>query len=161
MNKYPLGLIPDSSVIYIPDGAHTSTGVSEDEYVHEYNHWHLILQPEDKRKVRGMAAGLLVAKRKVMAITELLPEEWADLTNVFATDENGLADAPRRLAKAVGAEFTGHFTGPAFNLGSLAGQTQAQVHGHIYPVVAEQLPPPGTRNGMGAFVEAHRQLNNL
>jgi diadenosine tetraphosphate (Ap4A) HIT family hydrolase len=108
-----------------------------------------------------MAAGLLVAKRKVMAVTDLLPEEWADLTNVFATDENGLADAPRRLAEAVGAEFTGHFTGPAFNMGNLAGQTQAQVHGHIYPVVAEQLPPPGTRNGMGAFIEAHRQMNNL
>lgn len=161
MNTYPLGLVPDSSVIYIPDGGHTSKGVTQDDYVYEYRHWHLILQPEDKRKVRGMAAGLLIAKRKIMAITELLPEEWADLANVFAIDRNGLADAPRRLAEAVGATFTGHFTGPAFNMGSLAGQTQAQVHGHIYPVVAEQLPPPGTRNGMGAFVEAHRQVNNL
>lgn len=161
MNKYPLGLIPNSSVIYIPDGSHTSKGVSQDEYVHEYEHWHLILQPEDKRKVRGMAAGLLVAKRKVMLVTELLPEEWADLAQAFTPDKNGLADAPRRLSEAVGAEFTGHFTGPAFNMGNLAGQTQAQVHGHIYPVVAEQLPAPGMRNGMGAFVEAHRQLNDL
>jgi hypothetical protein len=103
MNKYPLGLVPDSSVIYITEGSHTSKGVTEDEYVHEYAYWHLILQPEDKRKVRGMAAGLLVAKRKVMAVTELSPEEWADLANVFAVDENGLADAPRRLTEAVGA----------------------------------------------------------
>lgn len=161
MNKYPLGLAPDSSVIYIPEGSHSSIGISERDYVHEYDYWHLIIQPEDKRKVRGMAAGLLIAKRKVMRVTDLLPEEWADLANVFAPDEHGLADAPRRLAEAVGAEFTGHFTGPAFNMGKLAGQTQAQVHGHIYPVVAEQLPPPGTRNGMGAFVEAHRQLHNV
>lgn len=161
MNKYPLGLVPDSSVIYIADGTHASKDISKDRYVHEYNYWHLILQPEDKRKVRGMASGILIAKRKVMIITELLPEEWADLTNVFATDKNGLSDAPRRLAEAVGAEFTGHFTGPAFNTGNLAGQTQAQVHSHIYPVIAEQLPPPDTRNGMGAFIEAHRQLNDL
>lgn len=106
-------------------------------------------------------SGLLVTKRKAMAVTELLPEEWADLAQAFAPDESGLADAPHRLAQAVGAEFTGHFTGPAFNMGNLAGQTQSQVHGHIYPVVAEQLPPPGTRNGMGAFVEAHRQQNNM
>jgi diadenosine tetraphosphate (Ap4A) HIT family hydrolase len=161
MKKYPIGLTPGSSVIYIPEGSHTSQGLGPDDYVHEYEHWHLVLQPPDKRKARGIAAGLLIAKRQVMLVTELLPEEWADLANVFAADENGLADAPRRLAEAVGVEFTGHFTAPAFNMGSLAGQTQAQVHGHIYPVVAEQLPPPGTRNGMGAFIEAHRQLNNL
>lgn len=161
MSRFETKLRPGTSVIYIPEGAHSSVGIKPEEYVHGYEFWHLVLQPEDKRAVRGMAAGLLIARRAVMLVTDLRPEEWADLANVFKADVNGLADAPRRLAEAIGANFTGHFTAPAFNNGDLAGQTQAQVHAHLYPVVSEQLPLPGTRNGMGAFIEAHRQLNNL
>lgn len=150
--KNNLGQIPDSSVIYIPEGMHESAGVSKEDYVKEYKHWHLILQPQKKRDKRGKASGLVVAKRKVMLLTELLPEEWADLSEV-------MKDAPKQLCIATGTTFTGHFTGPAFNNGSLAGQTQAQVHGHIYPVIEEDLPGPGVRNGMGAMIEAHREKN--
>lgn len=157
MNKYPIEFSDGSHKIYIAPGARSSVGISPDRYVYEYKYWHLVLQPEDDRKIRGMAAGLIIAKRKAVLVTELSPEEWADLSNVFSPDKNGLADAPRRLCEAVDAEFTGHFTAPAFNNGNLSGQTQAQVHGHIYPVVAEQLPSPGIRNGVGAFVEAHRK----
>lgn len=143
-----LGLVPDSSDIYIADGAHESAGVGKGDYVKEYEYWHLILQPLRKRNIRGAAAGLLVAKRKVVLATELLPNEWAVLADI-------MKDAPKELCKAVGAEFSGHFTA-GFNNGAFAGQTQAQVHIHIYPVVIGEEPARGVRNGLGAMVEALR-----
>jgi diadenosine tetraphosphate (Ap4A) HIT family hydrolase len=151
--KANLGLTPGSAEIYIPGGAHESAGIGADRYVHEYDHWHLVLQPEDKRRVRGAASGLLIAKREVILVTDLNTDEWADMANIL---QDG--DAARRLCEAAEVTFTGHFTGPAFNNGSLAGQTQAQVHAHIYPVIEEDLPAPGARNGMGAMVEALRRL---
>lgn len=146
-----LGLQPDSADIYITDGMHESVGVSKDDYVKEYEHWHLILQPKNKRAVRGVAAGLLVAKRKVVLATELLPEEWAELSQI-------MKNAPKELCKAIGVEFSGHFTA-GFNVGAFAGQTQAQVHIHIYPVTVGEEPKPGVRNGLGAMVEALRNKN--
>lgn len=141
-----LGLESYGADIYIADGAHESAGVSRDDYVKQYEYWHLILQPASKRELRGVAAGLLVAKRKVVLATELLPEEWAELAQI-------MKDAPKELCKSVGAEFSGHFTS-GFNVGALAGQTQAQVHIHIYPVAIGEEPKPGIRNGLGAMVEA-------
>lgn len=138
-----LGLTPGTSEIYVPD---------PERYVEEYEHWHLVLQPEDKREVRGAASGLLIAKREVVLVTDLTAEEWAGMSSAIRG-----GDAPRKLCEKAGVTFTGHFTGPAFNNGSLAGQTQAQVHGHIYPVVKEELPAPDACNGMGAMVEALRE----
>lgn len=143
--KEIFGLTPGSSVLYLPEGA-----ARDENYVFEYKHWHLVLQPEKYRQKRGPASGLVVAKRQVMLVTELTAEEWADLANVMQT-------APQKLCEKAGVTFTGQFTGPAFNNGELAGQTQAQVHGHIYPVITEDLPAPGVRNGIGAMVEAHRE----
>jgi hypothetical protein len=150
--KETLGLVPGSSVLYISPGEHSSAGMDEGRYVEEYAHWHLVLQPDGHRAKRGAAAGLIIAKREVVLVTDLLPEEWADVATV-------LQDGPRKLCERTGTTFTGHFTGPAFNNGSFAGQTQAQVHGHLYPVIHEDLPAPGVRNGMGAMIEAHRVLN--
>lgn len=147
--KKALGLTPGTAEIFIPYGAHESPKVGASRYVAEYEHWHLILQPEKNRALRGQASGIIIAKREVVLVTDLLPEEWADLGNV-------LKDGPAKLCEASGTTFTGHFTGPAFNNGSLAGQTEAQVHAHLYPVIEEDLPAPGTRNGMGAMIEAHR-----
>jgi diadenosine tetraphosphate (Ap4A) HIT family hydrolase len=144
-----LGLIPDSALIYIPAGQHESGGVSKDDYVKEYEHWHLILQPKDRRERRGAGAGLLIAKRKVVLPTDLTSDEWAELSDI-------MNDAPRALSEAVSATFTGHFVS-GFNNGALAGQTQAQVHIHIYPVIEEDLPKPDTRNGMGAMAEFVRE----
>lgn len=139
------GLKPGTSDIYLPPGAER-----DELYVYEYEYWHLVLQPEDRRRKRGAAAGLVIAKRPVMLVTDLTTEEWADLADVMKT-------APQKLCDMAGVTFTGQFTGPAFNNGALAGQTQAQVHGHIYPVIEEDLPAPGVRNGIGAMVEAHRE----
>ena len=140
-----LGLTPRTSVLYILPGS-----PRDENYVYEYKHWHLVLQSEKYRQKRGAASGLIVAKREVMLVSELTAEEWADLAEVMQT-------APQKLCEKAGVTFTGHFTGPAFNNGALAGQTQAQVHGHIYPVIEEDLPGEGVRNGMGAMVEAHRE----
>jgi diadenosine tetraphosphate (Ap4A) HIT family hydrolase len=144
-----LGLTPCTSELYIPPGAHGNEWVDPERYVKEYEHWHLVLQRAEQREKRGAAAGLIIARREVMFTTQLLPEEWADMATV-------LGDGPQALCDKVGMTFTGHFTGPAFNTGSLAGQTQAQVHAHLYPVVEQELPPPGARNGIGAMVEIHR-----
>lgn len=151
MNNF-LGLEPDSSDIYIAPGAHESAGVSKDDYVKEYEHWHLILQPTSKRALRGVAAGLLVAKRKVVLATELLAEEWTELSQI-------MKDAPKELYSAIGIDFSGHFTA-GVNNGAFAGQTQAQVHIHIYPVAVGEEPKPGVRNGLGAMVEALREKNS-
>jgi diadenosine tetraphosphate (Ap4A) HIT family hydrolase len=145
-----LGLAPDSAEIYIPDGAHNAPHLSADRYVAEYTHWHLVLQPEEYRQKRGRAAGLIIAKRKVVLVTDLNADEWADIENVL---RDGLA----RLCKKAGVTFTGNFVGPAFNNGALAGQSQAQVHGHLYPVIAEDLPAPGQPTGIGSMVEALRE----
>ncbi len=110
-----LGLESYSADIYIADGAHESAGVSKDDYVKEYEHWHLILQPASKRAVRSVAAGLLVAKRKVILATDLLAEEWAELSQI-------MQDAPKELCSAVDADFSGHFTA-GVNNGAAAGQT--------------------------------------
>lgn len=151
MNRF-LGLTPGTADIYIPEGKHESSGIETSRYIEEYEHWHLVLQPEDNRRLRGAASGLLIAKREVTLVTDLSPEEWSDLTETLRDGE-----APRKLCEAADVTFTGHFTGPAFNNGTLAGQTQAQVHAHLYPVIEEALPEPGTRNGMGAMVEALRE----
>lgn len=139
------GLKPGTSALYLPPGA-----PRDQDYVHEYEYWHLVLQPEKYRLKRGAAAGLVIAKRPVMLVTDLTKEEWGDLANVMQT-------GPQKLCEKAGVTFTGRFTGPAFNNGELAGQTQAQVHGHIYPVIEQDLPAPGVRNGIGAMVEAHRE----
>jgi|GEM_PF-3949210 len=143
--KPTFGLTPGTSVLYLAPGA-----PRDEDYVFEYEHWHLILQPEKHRQKRGAASGLLVAKREVMLVTDLTAEEWADLAIVMRT-------APQKLCDKAGVTFTGRFTGPAFNNGELAGQTQAQVQGHIYPVIEEDIPGEGVRNGIGAMVEAHRE----
>jgi diadenosine tetraphosphate (Ap4A) HIT family hydrolase len=139
------GLKPGSSKIYLAPGA-----PRDNDYVFEYRHWHLVLQPEEYRKKRGPAAGLIIAKREVVYATDLTSEEWAELSEVMKT-------APAKLCEKAGVTFTGHFTGPVFNNGELAGQTQAQVHGHIYPVVQEDMPAPDARNGIGAMVEVLRE----
>ncbi len=139
------GQKPGTSAIYIAPGA-----PRDDDYVFEYEHWHLILQPKKYREKRGAASGLIIAKREVIFVTDLSAAEWADLAIVMQT-------APEKLCEKAGVKFTGRFTGPAFNNGELAGQTQAQVHGHIYPVIEEDLPGPGVRNGIGAMLEAHRE----
>jgi diadenosine tetraphosphate (Ap4A) HIT family hydrolase len=143
--KEVFGLQPGTSALYIAPGA-----PRDEDYVFEYAHWHLVLQPGKYRQKRGAASGLIVAKREVMLVTELTAEEWADLATVMQS-------APQKLCEKAGVTFTGRFTGPAFNNGELAGQTQAQVHGHIYPVIEEDLPAPGMRNGIGAMVDAHRE----
>jgi len=143
--KEIFGMKPGTSVLYIAPGAPRN-----ENYVFEYEYWHLVLQPEEYRKRRGAASGLIVAKREAMLVTQLTAQEWADLVNVMKT-------APQKLCEKAGVTFTGRFTGPVFNNGELAGQTQAQVHGHIYPVIEEDLPGPGVSNGIGAMVEAHRE----
>lgn len=143
--KTIFGLTPGTSVLYLAPGA-----PRDENYVFEYKHWHLVLQPEKYRQKRGAASGLIVAKREVMLMTGLTTEEWADLADVMQS-------APRKLCEKAGVTFTGRFTGPVFNNGELAGQTQAQVHGHLYPVIEEDLPGPDVRNGIGAMVEAHRE----
>jgi diadenosine tetraphosphate (Ap4A) HIT family hydrolase len=143
--KFEFRLKPGTSALYIKPG-----DPRDENYVYEYDHWHLVLQPDKYRQKRGAAAGLLIAKREVILVTDLKNEEWADLAEIMKT-------APQKLCDKANVTFTGHFTGPAFNNGDLAGQTQAQVHAHIYPVIAEDLPGPGVRNGMGAMVEAHRK----
>jgi diadenosine tetraphosphate (Ap4A) HIT family hydrolase len=139
------GQKPGTSVLYIAPGASR-----DEDYVFEYEHWHLVLQPERYRQKRGAASGLIIAKRQVVLVTELTAEEWAELAEVMRT-------APQKLCEKADVTFTGQFTGPVFNNGELAGQTQAQVHGHIYPVIEEDLPIPGARNGIGAMVEALRE----
>lgn len=134
------GLEPGTSQLYIPPGAHGNEFLDPKRYVHEYGYWHLVLQPEELRQLRGGAAGILVAKREVVLPTDLYIEEWADLSRAFKD-----GDAPRRLCEAAGLTFTECFTGPAFNNGQLAGQSQAQVHAYIYPVVAEELPLLGAQ----------------
>jgi len=151
MAQESLNSRPGSSILYIPNGSHESKGIPNERYVKEYYKWHLVLQPEAERQRRGLAAGLLIAKRAIIYVSDLKPDEWADLANVFHN-----ADAPKELCKKAGVTFTGDFTAPPFNNGELAGQTKAQVHGHIYPVIEEELPPPGVHNGVGRWVEAHR-----
>ncbi len=131
MKKF--GLESGSSVLYMPPGQHESVGISSDRYVHEYRHWHLILESEENRQKRGLAAGLIIARRQLMFVTELSAAEWQDLRNV-------VHDGPEKLCDKVGVTFTGRFSGPEFNNGELAGQSDAQVHGHLYPVIVEQLP---------------------
>jgi diadenosine tetraphosphate (Ap4A) HIT family hydrolase len=126
--------------------------VKDVNYVFEYKYWHLVLQPESYRLKRGAAAGLIIAKREVVLATDLTSDEWAELAEIVKT-------APQKLCDKAGVTFTGRFTGPVFNVGELAGQTQAQVHGHIYPVIEEDLPPAGARNGIGSMVEALRERN--
>lgn len=143
--KTIFGLTRGTSALYLAPNEQR-----DEDYVYEYEYWHLVLQPPKYRSKRGTAAGLIIAKREVMLVTELLAEEWADLASVMQT-------APQKLCEKTGTTFTGRFTGPAFNNGELAGQTQAQVHGHIYPVIEEDLPGEGVRNGIGAMIEAHRE----
>lgn len=137
-----------NAAIYIPPGAHSAPGIDESRYVHEYEHWHLVLQPESNRAMRGPAAGIFVAKRAIASVLELKPEEVADILNI-------LRDGPRQLCEKVGLTYGGNFT-QALNEGALSGQTQPIVHGHLYPVAVEDTPPEGFRNGAGAAMEALR-----
>jgi diadenosine tetraphosphate (Ap4A) HIT family hydrolase len=135
-------------IFCITDPAKGVGGNPADPIVKAYNHWWLILQTAEKRASTKQAAGMLIPKRHVPVVSELKPEEAAELFAIYK-------DAGEMLCETVGATYTGQET-VGFNEGPAAGQTIQHAHIHVLPVAEEDPEVLKVRGGMGGAFEALR-----
>jgi diadenosine tetraphosphate (Ap4A) HIT family hydrolase len=123
-------------------------GDPTDRVLTGYEYWWLILQPKAKRAQTKQAAGMLIPKRHIEALSSLKPAEATELLDVYK-------DGARRLCEDVGVTYTNQET-VGFNEGTEAGQTVDHAHVHIFPVAKEDPEPLKVRSGIGGAFEALR-----
>jgi diadenosine tetraphosphate (Ap4A) HIT family hydrolase len=123
-------------------------GNPADPILKAYDYWWLIIQPAAKRAKTKQAAGLLIPKRHVAVVSELEPEEAAELLAIYK-------DASKVLCDTVGVTYTGQET-VGFNEGLAAGQTVQHAHIHVLPVAEEDPEALKARGGIGGAFEALR-----
>lgn len=125
-------------------------GVGPERILKAYDHWWLVLQPEERREVLVKAAGLFIAKRAITVMTEATPEEFGEIIKISD-------DASEALCGAVGMTYTGQFRG-GFSEGSNAGQSVPHAHYHLLPVSLEDPPEMKIGAGIGGAFGALREL---
>lgn len=128
----------------------TDNATAHEQIIKGYKYWWLLLQPKVKRSKTKQAAGLLVTKRHIEAVSLATNEEAAELIRI-------IKDAAKSLCEAVGTMYTGQES-IGFNQGFEAGQTVQHAHVHVLPVSESDPPELKVRGGIGGAFEALREL---
>lgn len=115
----------------------------------EYRHWTLILQLPEKLATTKQSAGLLIAKRHIVEVSDASADEAAEFVRI-------IKDASKRLCEAVGTTYLGQET-VGFNQGGLTGQTIFHAHIHILPLAEEDPEEMKGHTGIGAAFKALRK----